>query len=53
MKNEQYKKIKNIEEILKQFDDNIINKDMKKLIKMYLLERRKRMLKIYDLKDRV
>jgi len=25
---------------------------MKKLLKMYLLERRKRMLEIYDLKDR-
>ena len=33
--------------------DNIISIDMKKLLKMYLLERRKRMLEIYDLKDEV
>ena len=38
----------NIDKIL-----NIISIDMKKLLKMYLLERRKRMLEIYDLKDEV
>ena len=38
--------IKIIEE---NFDSKIINNDMKKLLKMYLLERRKRMLKIYNL----
>lgn len=40
---------KNINDILENFDNDIINKDMKKLLKMYLLERRKRMLKIYNL----
>lgn len=43
----------NIDKILNEFDNNIINIDMKKLLKMYLLERRKRMLEIYDLKDEV
>ena len=43
----------NIDKILKEFDNNIISIDMKKLLKMYLLERRKRMLEIYDLKDEV
>lgn len=42
-----------IDKILKEFDDDIINKDMKKLLKMFLLERRKRMLNIYDLNDGV
>ena len=43
----------NIDKILSDFDNNIISIDMKKLLKMYLLERRKRMLEIYDLKDEV
>lgn len=43
----------NIDKILSNFDNNIISIDMKKLLKMYLLERRKRMLEIYDLKDEV
>lgn len=42
---------KSIDRILNEFDNNIINNDMKKLLKMYILERRKRMLEIYDLKD--
>ncbi len=42
-----------IDKILSQFDDILISQDMKKLLKMYLLERRKRMLEIYDLKDEV
>ena len=43
----------NIDKILSDFNNNIISIDMKKLLKMYLLERRKRMLEIYDLKDEV
>lgn len=43
----------NIDKILNEFDNNIISIDMKKSLKMYLLERRKRMLEIYDLKDEV
>ena len=43
----------NIDKILNEFDNNIISIDMKKLLKMYLLERRKRMLEIYNLKDEV
>ncbi|MGN1270333.1 MAG: protein kinase [Clostridia bacterium] len=43
----------NIDKILNEFDNNIISIDMKKLLKMYLLERRKRILEIYDLKDEV
>lgn len=43
----------NIDKILNEFENNIISIDMKKLLKMYLLERRKRMLEIYDLKDEV
>lgn len=43
----------NIDKVLNEFDNNIISIDMKKLLKMYLLERRKRMLEIYDLKDEV
>lgn len=43
----------NIDKILNEFENNIINEDMKKLLKMYILERRKRMLEIYDLKDEV
>ena len=41
----------NIDKILNEFDNNIISLDMKKLLKMYLLERRKRMIEIYSLKD--
>ena len=44
---------RNIDKILNQFDDNIIIKDMKKLLKMYILERRNRMIEIYELKDEV
>ena len=44
---------KSVDEILTEFDNNIINEDMKKLLKMFLLERRKRMLEIYNLKDEV
>lgn len=44
---------KSINRILNEFDNNIISEDMKKLLKMFLLERRKRMLEIYDLKDEV
>lgn len=40
-----------INRILNEFDSSIISDDMKKLLKMYLLERRKRMLEIYDMKD--
>lgn len=43
----------NMDKILNEFNNNIISIDMKKLLKMYLLERRKRMLEIYDLKDEV
>lgn len=43
----------NIAKILNEFENNIISEDMKKLLKMYLLERRKRMLDIYNLKDEV
>ena len=43
----------NMDKILSDFNDNIISVDMKKLLKMYLLERRKRMLEIYNLKDEV
>lgn len=42
-----------IDKILSEFNNNIISIDMKKLLKMYLLERRKRILRIYDLKDEV
>ena len=42
-----------IDKILTEFDDNIISENMKKLLKMYLIERRKRMLEIYNLKDEV
>lgn len=42
-----------VDSILNEFDNNIISEDMKKLLKMYILERRKRMLEIYDLKDEV
>ena len=42
-----------IDIILDEFDNTIISEDMKKLLKMYILERRKRMLEIYDLKDEV
>lgn len=40
-----------IDKLLKKFDNNIINNDMKRLLKMFLLERRKRMLEIYDIID--
>ena len=43
----------NIDRLLKEFDNNIISNDMKRLLKMFLLERRKRMLEIYNLKDEV
>lgn len=42
-----------IDIILNEFDNTIISENMKKLLKMYILERRKRMLEIYDLKDEV
>ena len=42
-----------IENVLNEFDNSIISEDMKKLLKMYILERRKRMIEIYDLKDEV
>lgn len=42
-----------IDTLLNEFDINIISEDMKKLLKMYILERRKRMLEIYNLKDEV
>lgn len=41
----------NIEKLLKKFDNDIITPNMKKLLKKYLLERRKRMLEIYNLGD--
>ena len=44
---------KSIDKSLTEFDNNIINENMKKLLKMFLLERRKRMLEIYNLKDEV
>lgn len=44
---------KSIDKILTEFDNNIINENMKKLLKVFLLERRKRMLEIYNLKDEV
>ena len=42
-----------IDKILAEFDDNIISENMKKLLKIYLIERRKRMLEIYNLKEEV
>ena len=39
--------------ILEKFDNTIINEKMKKLLKLYILERRKRMLEIYDFKNEV
>lgn len=42
-----------INTLLNEFDINIISEDMKRLLKMYILERRKRMLEIYNLKDEV
>ena len=42
-----------IDKILTEFDDNIISENMKNLLKMYLIERRKRMLEIYNLKEEV
>ena len=43
----------NICKILNQFDDTIICTDMKRLLRMSILERRKRMLEIYDMEDGV
>lgn len=43
----------NIDIILNEFDNTIINNDMKELLKMYILERRDRILEIYNLKDEV
>lgn len=43
----------NIDNILMGFSDDIINKNMKKLLKLFILERRKRILEIYNLKDEV
>lgn len=43
----------NICKILNEFDNEIISEDMKKLIKVYILERKKRMLEIYKLKEEV
>ena len=40
----------NIDKILNQFESSIISENMKKLLRMYILERRKRMLEIFDLK---
>ena len=42
-----------IDALLNEFDNNIISEDMKKLLKMYIMERKKRMLEIYNLKDEV
>lgn len=44
---------KSIDYILNEFNDNIISFNMKKLLKLYILERRKRMLEIYNLEDEV
>jgi hypothetical protein len=38
-----------IDELLKKFDDNIMHSEIKKLIKIFLLERKDRMAKIYKL----
>ena len=43
----------NICKILNEFDNEIISEDMKKLIKVYILERKKRILEIYKLKEEV
>ncbi len=43
----------NIDKILNQFESSIISENMKKLLRMYILERRKRMLEIFDLKAEV
>lgn len=50
-----YEKVneKSIKNILEKFDNNIISANMKELIKWFILERRKRMLEIYGLKDEV
>ena len=42
-----------IDYVLNEFDDNIISFNMKRLLKLYILERRKRMLEIYNLEDEV
>ena len=44
---------RSIDYILSEFNDNIISTNMKKLLKLYILERRKRMLNIYNLEDEV
>ena len=41
--------VENIDKILNEFGNNIISENMKNLIKIYLLDRRKRMLDIYNL----
>lgn len=41
----------NIEKLLNEFSDNIISVSMKKLLKKFIIERRNRMLKIYDMKE--
>ena len=38
--------------ILNEFDNNIISDSMKELIKQYLLERRRKILDIYNLEDK-
>ena len=43
----------NICKILNEFDNEIISEDMKKLIRVYILERKKRILEIYKLKEEV
>lgn len=42
-----------IDYVLNRFDDNIISSNMKRLLKLYILERRNRMLNIYNLEDEV
>lgn len=42
----------NIEKLLNEFEDNVITKDMKKLLLKFLIERRNRILEIYDLKNK-
>lgn len=44
---------KSIDYILNEFNDNIMSYNMKKLLKLYILERRKRILNIYNLEDEV
>ncbi len=44
---------KSVRNILEQFDNNIISSRMKDLIKLFILERKKRIIDIYNLKDEV